>query len=81
MKLSKWERLNLLSNRLRKNHSMPWGGAVGSPSSSHYLGPEFHKVPTHRSTYVGRVTWVVPMGTISRDLPQNLFFHLTSEIK
>jgi len=32
-----------------------------------------------RSTYAGRVTCVVPTGTISMDFPQNLFFHLTSE--
>lgn len=31
------------------------------------------------STYAGRVTCVVPTGTISMDFPQNLFFHLTSE--
>lgn len=30
------------------------------------------------STYAGRVTCVVPTGTISMDFPQNLFFHLTS---
>ena len=30
-------------------------------------------------TYAGSVTWVVPMGTISMDLPQNLFFHRTSK--
>lgn len=45
------------------------------------LGPEFSEAPNHRGTYAGRVTWVVPMGTISMDLPQNLFFHLTSERK
>ena len=29
-------------------------------------------------THPGRVTWVVPTGTISIDFPQNLFLHLTS---
>lgn len=30
------------------------------------------------STYAGKVTWVVPIGTISMDFPQNLFFQRTS---
>lgn len=29
-------------------------------------------------TNPGRFTWVVPIGTISIDFPQNLFLHLTS---
>lgn len=32
-------------------------------------------------THPGRVTWVVPTGTISIDFPQNLFLHLTSAKK
>lgn len=34
---------------------------------------------SQRGTYAGSVTCVVPMGTISMDLPQNLFFHRTSK--
>lgn len=34
-----------------------------------------------KETYLGRVTWVLPIGTISIDFPQNLFLHLTSTKK
>lgn len=31
--------------------------------------------------YLGSMTFTVPMGRISIDFPQNLFFHLTSEAR
>lgn len=31
------------------------------------------------NSYLGIVRFTVPMGKISIDFPQNLFFHLTSE--
>ena len=73
--------MKLLSNILKEKptHSAP-RGIMGFlfPNPD----PKFYRVPNHRRrTYTGRVTWVVPMGTISMDLPQNLFFHLTSEMK
>lgn len=79
------DHLNLLWNTWegRNRHTKPWG-TVGVLFLNLYLGPKFYKpqkVLNHRWTYAGRVTCVVPMGTISMDLPQNLFFHLTSEIK
>lgn len=33
-----------------------------------------------RDTHLGRLTLTVPTGTISRDLPQNLFFHFMSGV-
>lgn len=76
--------MNLLSNRLKEKtytQHPPWR-AAGILFLKLYLGSKFYKGPNHRRrTYAGRVTWVVPMGTISMDLPQNLFFHLTSERK
>lgn len=73
--------MKLLSNVLKEKHthSAPRGTTgILFPNP----GPKFYKVPNQRRrTYAGRVTWVVPMGTISMDLPQNLFFHLTSEMK
>ena len=31
-------------------------------------------------THLGRLTLTIPTGTISRDLPQNLFFHFMSGV-
>lgn len=32
------------------------------------------------NTHLGRLTFTVPTGTISRDFPQNLFFHFMSGV-
>ena len=36
--------------------------------------------PALRNAHLGRLTLTVPTGTISRDLPQNLFFHFMSGV-
>lgn len=48
---------------------MPWAGGGWWVVGGHLPGPGSH---------LGSCTLTVPMGTISRDLPQNLFFHLMS---
>jgi hypothetical protein len=58
---------NLLKLRARLDPSVP--------DSS---GPQAGLATGISSTHLGRLTLTVPTGTISRDLPQNLFFHFMS---